>query len=285
MPKRMLSLTRRCGNSDASCGTYAIGLVSGGEYDLVVSTNPAMPEICAEVGNSFPDQKFIIQDAYQPGNPAIATYFFNQYEQSVYLGYLAALISEEGVKAGKNKRRLGYVLAQEFPVADKLMVPGFLDGARMVNPEYKLDLRIVGNWYDASKAAELAGSMIDAGAGVLTHIAGGAGQGAVNTARERGAVMVAYDNNQYADAPGTILGCGQLGLGRLTEEVILKAVKGNVPYGEAAVLGLKEGYLDFIFDDPGYRDYLPQDIRDKFETFFEKLKSGEIPINTPPGIF
>ncbi|HEB09960.1 MAG TPA: BMP family ABC transporter substrate-binding protein, partial [Spirochaetales bacterium] len=37
-----------------------------------------------------------------------------------------------------------------------------------------MDFRVIGNWYDANKAADLANSMIDSGVDVIATIAGGA---------------------------------------------------------------------------------------------------------------
>ena len=64
-------------------------LTASGQYNLVIGSNPSLPEICANVGKRFPNQKFIITDAWLAGNPQISTWLYNQYEQSLYLGYLA----------------------------------------------------------------------------------------------------------------------------------------------------------------------------------------------------
>jgi len=147
-------------------------MVSGGEYDIVLGSNPSLPELCVNVGKMFPNQKFIITDAQFEGNPQIRTYLYNQYEQSLFLGYLAGLVTTGTMPNANAQKKIGFIAAQEYPLLTRQMVPGFLDGARLVDPAIELDRRIIGNWADANKAAELAAAMIDAGVDVFTSIAG-----------------------------------------------------------------------------------------------------------------
>jgi simple sugar transport system substrate-binding protein len=257
-------------------------LVAGGEYDLVIGSNPSLPEICAGVGAKFPGQKFIITDALYEGNPQISTYFYNQYEQSLYLGYLAGLITVSGMPHANASRRIGFIAAQEYPLLNKHIVPGFLDGARRADPEIELDFRVIGNWFDANKAADLASSMIDAGVDVFASIAGGAAQGMIKTAKERGAYVVFYNTGEYDQAPGVIVGCGLMEQKKLVMEILSDALAGKIQYGVSRTVGAKEGYLDFIAGDPGYRDYLPADIREQFDAFMDDIRAGRLEFSVPP---
>jgi simple sugar transport system substrate-binding protein len=256
-------------------------LVASGEYDLVLGSNPSLPEICARVGEKFPDQKFIITDAQYEGNPRISTYLYNQYEQSLYLGYLAGLIASSDT-AGGSQKRIGFVAAQEYPLLNRHIVPGFLEGARRADPRISLDFRVVGNWYDANKAADLALSMIDSGVGVFAVIAGGASQGVVRAAKDRGARVVFHNTNEYRLAPGVIVGCGLMEQKKLTEEILAGVLAGNIRYGTSHTVGVKEGYLGFIADDPGYYDYVPAPVREKFDSFMEDLRAGRVDYAIPP---
>ncbi|MDR2419316.1 MAG: BMP family ABC transporter substrate-binding protein [Treponema sp.] len=256
-------------------------LVASGEYDLVLGSNPSLPEICENVARKFPKQKFVITDAELAGNPQISTYLYNQYEQSLYLGYLAGLVTTSVMPNVNESKRIGFIAAQEYPILTRQIVPGFLDGARMVDPDITLDTRIIGNWYDANKAAELASSMIDAGVDVFASIAGGATAGLINTARERGAYVVFYNTNEYASAPGVIVGCGLMRQRQLVEEILAEALAGTLQYGKAKTVGLKEGYLDFFADDPLYIEALPESVRSSFAMFMEDLRAGRIAYTAP----
>ena len=257
-------------------------MVADGEYDLVLGSNPSLPEICASVGASFPSQKFIIVDAQYAGNPQISTYLYNQYEQALFLGYLGGLVTTGAMPHANESKKIGFIAAQEYPLLTRHIVPGFLDGARRVDPAIELDFRLVGNWFDANKAAELALGMINAGVDVFTSIAGGAAQGLVRAIREHGAYAVYFNTNEYSQAPGLIVGCGIMEQKKLVKEILADVLAGKTQYGDSRTVGVKEGYLNFIFDDPGYRDSLPPEIQEQFAAFMDDLRAGRIEYTIPP---
>jgi simple sugar transport system substrate-binding protein len=257
-------------------------LVAGGEYDLVLGSNPSLPEICARVGARFPGQKFVITDAQFEGNPQISTYLYNQYEQSLYLGYLAGLITTSNMEHANPAKRLGFIAAQEYPLLNNHIVPGFLAGARMADPEITLDFRVIGNWFDANKAAELAAGMIQGGADVFASIAGGAAQGLIKTAQEEGAYIVYHNTNEYQAAPGIVLGCGLMEQKKLVNVILEDVLAGRLQYGGAQTVGIAEGYLNFIDDDPLYTGHVPQEIQAKMEAFLSRLREGQISYTLPP---
>jgi HAE1 family hydrophobic/amphiphilic exporter-1 len=55
-----------------------------------VTSNPAMPELCAKVGASFPAQRFLCLDGMLRGNPQVYTVLYNQTEQGYVTGYCLA---------------------------------------------------------------------------------------------------------------------------------------------------------------------------------------------------
>ena len=256
-------------------------MVSGGNYDIVLGSNPSLPQLAANVGKMFPSQKFIITDAYFQGNPQIRTYLYNQYEQSLYLGYLAGLVTLSSMPYANSQKKIGFIAAQEYPLLNRQMIPGFLDGARLVDPQIELDRRIIGSWADVNKAAELASAMMDMGVDVFTSIAGGASRGMIKTAADRGAYIVSYNINEYNLAQGLVVGCGIMEQKKLVMEILSDALEGKIEYGISQTVGLKEGYLGFILDDPGYINSLPQDIRVKFEAFLDDLGAGRIDYAVP----
>jgi simple sugar transport system substrate-binding protein len=177
--------------------------------------------------------------------------------------------------------RIGFIAAQEYPLLTRHIVPGFLDGARLVNPSIELDFRVIGNWFDANKAADLAVSMVNTGVYVFTSIAGNAALGLIRTIKERGAYAVNFNSNNYSHAPGLIVGCGIMEQKKLVLEILSDALDGKIQYGTGRTVGVQDGYLDFIFDDPGYRDHLPVEIQEKFGIFMDGLRTGRVPYQIP----
>jgi len=256
------------GMNQSQWGQQLGEMIAGGDYDIVIGSNPSLPEICAGVAKNFPNQKFIIADAEYEGNPQIRTYNYNQREQSYFLGYLAGLVTTSDMPYANSQKKIGFLAAQEYPLLTKQMVPGFLEGAKKADSAIELDFRVIGSWADANKASELASAMMESGVDVFTSIAGGAAQGLVKTAVDKHAYIVWYNTNAYKMAPGFILGCGIMEQKKLIMEILENVLNGKIQYGISETIGVKEGYLNFIFDDPEYKN-LPADIREKFEKFMK----------------
>jgi simple sugar transport system substrate-binding protein len=53
---------------------------------------------------------------------------------------------------------------------------------------------------------------------------------------------------------------------KLVIEILENALAGRIQYGISQSLGVREGYLNFYFDDPSYQN-LPANIRERFEAF------------------
>ena len=249
-------------------------LAASGDFDLIVSSNPALPELCAKVAESYPSIRFFVADAYLAGNPAVHTVLYNQLEQGYIIGYLAGLITTSSLPGANPAKKAGMVIAQTYPTLDKLIRPGFEAGLKAVDPDITLEVRTVGNWYDANRSAELAASLIKGGVDVILPIAGGAGQGVLSASKERGTYAVWFEGRGYGLAPGTILGCAVLDQERLVRERVTALLSGErTLFGKADVVGAAAGYIGFDPDGDAYRA-LPADIRSRFEKALESLRAG-----------
>jgi simple sugar transport system substrate-binding protein len=90
-----------------------------------------------------------------------------------------------------------------------------------------------------------------------------------------------FNSNDYSQAPGLIVGCGIMEQKKLVLEILSDALNGKIQYGTSRTVSVQDGYLDFIFDDPGYRDHLPVEIQEKFNTFMDELCTGGVPYQIP----
>ncbi len=207
-----------------------MSLAATGEYTWILTSNPSHALRLRGRGKAFPKQKFIFMDGYVPGNPQFYSLMYNQVEQGYMAGYLAGLVTKSSMKGATPDLKVGAIVAQEYPALTKEMIPGYTQGFQAVDPKITLDYRVIGNWWDANKGADLANSMMDAGVDVILSIAGGAGQGIIKAAQARGRYVVYFDSNAYAIAPGTIVGCATLAQERA---VVRDAEEGRA--GQAAV--------------------------------------------------
>jgi hypothetical protein len=68
---------------------------------------------------------------------------------------------------------------------------------------------------------------------------------------------------------------------KLVLEILSDAIDSKIQYGTGRTVGVQDGYLGFIFEDPGYHDYLPVEIQEKFGTFMDELRIGHVPYQIP----
>ncbi|NCD04874.1 MAG: BMP family ABC transporter substrate-binding protein [Spirochaetia bacterium] len=271
--------TYEAGFNQAEWESQLTSLVATNLYDIVLTTNPSLSEICDKISKKFPNQKFLITDAYFEGNPNIATFEFNQYQQSYILGRLAAMISRSNLKGIRNTNKLGFVLSQEYPLITEQILPGYLDGAHSIDPAFTLDKRIIGNWYDADKASELTSSIINNGSDVIATISGSASIGVINSAKENNAYIVFHNDNIYNQAPGVVLGCGAMNQDKLALKILDDAYNNKINWGQAEVESIDSGFIDFYSEDPIFIDNLPQSIRLDFISWLNDFRNGIITIN------
>ena len=256
-------------------------LAATGEYDLIVTGNPAMPFVSMNVAKSFPNQKWLNVDAYLDGHPQFHTLLYNQMEMTYMAGYLGGLVSKSSMPGANRDLKAGMIVAQEYPALTKMMKPGYEMGLKAVDPGFTVDYRVIGNWYDANKAAELARSMIDAGVDVILTIAGGANQGVIKAAQDRGKYVLFVDANEYKIAPGTIVGCAVLDQTRATYERVKMAIEGTLEFGKAEIVHTRDGYVDFADQDPAYIDNVPREVRDRMAELLRRMRSGEFALEPP----
>lgn len=244
------------------------------EYELIVTSNPSMPELCAQIASEYPKQKFFIADAYLKGNSSIYTVLYNQKEQGYIAGYLAGLYTKIHSPTSK---KVGFIAAQKYPTLTELIIPGFEAGLKAVDSEYTIEYREIGNWYDANAAALLARELYASNIAVILPIAGGAGQGVISVTEEladQGKRIVWFDNAGFTLAPKSVLGCAILKQDVVVYERVLAILNGNEKvFGVAEILGVRDGYVDFDGNGPAYTQ-LPESIHTAMQTMIASLKEG-----------
>jgi simple sugar transport system substrate-binding protein len=202
-------------------------------------------------------------------------------EQGYIAGYLAGLVTRSRMKGATPDLKVGAIVAAEYPALTQQIIPGYTRGFKAVDSGIELDYRVIGNWYDANKAADLANSMMDQGVDVILAIAGGAAQGIIKATQARGRYVVYFDSNVYALAPGTIIGCAILDQERAVYEALKKAMQGTLAFGKAEVVASKAGYVDFADKDPLYTENVAEDVRAKMADLMKKIRSGELTLPVP----
>ncbi len=280
-PRKATVKTVEGGFNQSEWPRLVTSLAAGGRYDLIVTSNPAMPEICLSIAEDFPEQQFLSLEGCAPPNDQVTTFLFNHRELAYTLGYLAGLITQSSMEKANPAPRVGMIAGQEYPVMNRAIRPGFREGLQKALPEAELDFRVLGNWYDAAKAGDLARGMMEEGCDVIIPIAGGANQGVVSAAREQGSYLLWYDTSGYEIAPGVIVGSGLLREDRGAERMVTAFLDGTVEIGECTRVGMAEGYMALDDRHPLYKESLPPEIREAMAELTRRFSAGTTALPMP----
>ena len=241
------------GTNQAEWGAKLTGLAAMKKFEVIFSSNPSIPDLAASITEIYPEQKFIILDSFYEGNPNIATVRFNQREQAYLAGYAAGLATtskDSQMKFSNPQKKIALISAQEYPVMNEIILPGFIEGAKAVDNDIEVIFKIVGNWYDANKGAEISRSLYNEGVDVILPICGGASQGVIATAKELGFYISWFDDNGFSKAPGYVISSSAMEQEKMAYEVATKYFEGKIEFGTATTVDIKDGYVTLITDDP-----------------------------------
>jgi simple sugar transport system substrate-binding protein len=265
------------GFDQASWENQLMALASEKRYGLIVTSNPAMTEICAKTSRAFPEQDFLVLDGSGLGGGAVTEVVYDHREQAFLIGYFAGLITVSTELEGTDSElKVGLIAGQEYPQMNKEILPGFEIGLQTVNPDIELEFKVLGNWYDAEKARELAADLYKNGVDVILTIAGGANQGVIAAAKEAGTYVLWFDTEGSELAPGTVLASAVTRQDQAAEVWADLWIKGELPKGESRKVGITDGYVDFPTDGRLFRKYVPEPVQDEMKTIIERMKSGAL---------
>ncbi|UCF10178.1 MAG: BMP family ABC transporter substrate-binding protein [Candidatus Bipolaricaulota bacterium] len=254
---------------------------ASGEYDVIYTSNEAMGPLCVGVMEQVPDIKFIVNDAYVLDYDRLYTTFFNNTQQAFLFGYMMALISTSDMENVNPDKKVGLVFGQHYVMMDEMIIPGMEQGAQYADPEFELVTTMLGNWYDAAKAEQLANTMADQGVDVFGSICGSGNAGVLSSAVNNGLYVLWYDDDGFDKAPGTVVASFIKDNKAATIRNLERLVEGTLPWGEAEVLGAEQGYIYVPLRDAGYVSSVPEAVRNQFKVVYDQVVSGELEIAVP----
>ncbi len=254
-----------------------VSLAATGKYDLIVTFTEGMPKSVERVAKIFPKQKFVLLDGIVYHRlPNVYSLGFKDEEMCYLAGYFAGLVTKSNMPYANRDLKIGLLAGDIYPAMTDRMRPAYENGARAVDPNIKVVFSSAGTWADPNKGKELAQAQFEQGVDILFVIAGGTGVGAIRKATEMHKYIVGVDSDIISLAPGTILACALKHADLAIKNVLLRAYHGKLPFGTWERWGIREGVIDFTFNDPYYIKYVPENIRKQMITVFSALKEGKI---------
>lgn len=290
---RIEYVTIEMGGTDEDQPTWLSTLYDvseSGEYDVVVCGTYQMPDYLKEVATAYPDQKYLIFDdnTYVGANENVVNITYKQNDMGYLVGIFAACMTvDTSIDMINEDAVVGFVGGVDSPVINDFLI-GFIEGARSINPDIKIDTRYTNDYVDTAIAKEYGLSMInDNNCDIIWGVAGNAGNGAAEAALETGkAWFIGVDSDQEltlsSDLAAITLTSGLKNIGNSLVWFFDELDAGNEYWGTEVTLGLAEGGVGIV-TDKNFATYASDETKAAVTEAQEKVLSGEIVVPTAIG--
>lgn len=261
---------------DGSDRESALRELASQKFDLVIGVGFMFSDDITRLAREFPNTSFTCID--YSGPPAgmeapdnLLGLRFREHEGSFLVGAIAGLVSRTG--------KVGFVGGMKTPLIRKFEA-GYAAGVRHVCPDCTVLSAYAGTepkaFADPTMGKELALTQYDRGADIIYHASGKTGSGVFNAARERGALAIGTDSNQFHEAPCCVLTSMIKGVDVGVLEAVRAVVQGRFE-GGVVELGLAEDGVGFVYDDDN-RHLLPARVVDRVRDLERAIIAGEIEV-------
>jgi len=262
--------------------------VSEGDWDVIVLGTWQMTEALQKVAKDNPDKKYVIFDTavdYSLGLTNVYSILYSQNEASFLAGALGSLVTTSTMPLANKQKVIGFLGGMDIPVINDFLV-GYIEGARYIDPAVKVAISYIGSFDDSAKGKEMALAQYAQGADIGYNVAGQAGLGQLDAAKDVKRYAIGVDSDQAA-----IFATSDADKAKLITTSVLKRVdnsilraiqmhvKGTAPYGKAETLGFAEACVGLAKNDI-YNEVVPAEIRTRLEEIEKKIVAKEIKVGT-----
>ncbi len=254
-------------------------------YSPIFAVGFLMTDTVAKVAPMYPDTNFGgVDEFFDPVPSNVVGLNFKEQEGSYLAGVVAGLATLDSFDSKLNSdNTIGFVGGMDIPLIQKFEA-GFIAGAKSVNPDVKVISLYAGNFTDIAKGKELGYSLIEQKADVIYAAAGAVGLGTIEACKDKGALFIGVDADQYLTVPDSgdvMLTSMMKRVDNAVYETIKAMVDGSFPGGQIQVFGLAEGGVDLA----PYHDFetkVPQAIKDAVESARTDIISGAVTVPEAP---
>jgi len=265
-----------------------IEVSDSGEYDVIICGTWQMNDYLAEIALQYPDQKYAIYDSSVDA-PNVVSLNYKQNDMGYIIGVFAAsLTTQTDFDRITPEKVIGFVGGEDGPVINDFLV-GYIEGAKSVDPDIKVDVRYVASFVDTATGKELAQAMITQNkVDVVWGVAGLSGNGAAEAANENNVWFIGVDSDQEATFTGTQAALADItltsGLKNIGESLVWlfeELRDGKTHWGEEIWLGLDMNGVGIVTD----KNFLtvPQEVQDATLAALEDVQSGKVTVSTAFG--
>ena len=226
--------------------------------DLVFTTSFGFMNPTAKVAAKYPDVKFEHATGFKTSDN-MAVYNARFYEGRYVIGQIAAKMSKTGTA--------GYI--GSFPIPEVVMgINSFVQGARSINPDFKVRVVWANSWHDPGKEADAAKALLDQGVDIIAQHTDSPAP--LQIAAERGAYAFGQASDMIEFAPKAQLTAIVDNWGPYYTERA-QAVLDGTWKTHNVWLGLKDGMVKMA----PYTN-MPDDVKAMAEETQRRIASGEL---------
>jgi basic membrane protein A len=242
--------------------------------DLVIGVGFIFGPDLERLAQQFPNVKFAGID-YTPSEgigelPNLAGLRFREHEGSFLVGAIAGLVTHTKI--------VGFVGGMRIPLIRKFEA-GYEAGVHYVCPKCRVMSAYAGSepkaFADPPLGQELAAAQYGQGADIIFHAAGKTGDGVFAAARQRKALAIGVDSDQYEAAPCCIVTSMVKRVDVAVVDIIQDVIDGTFR-GGVHELGLAEHGVTFVADEHNQGRLLPLDVVQRVKALGEDIVAGRI---------
>ncbi|HEX9118616.1 MAG TPA: BMP family protein [Anaerolineae bacterium] len=235
-------------------------------YQMILGHGNEFQDAALAVSKDYPSTQFFISSSrVHQGN---VTGLNTASDQTFYL---------MGVLSAKMCKAAGLIGGMEIPPISEALT-GFINGAKSVDPNFKVYKTYTGNFDDAAAAKEAALGMIAQGADCIVPDADVAGQGAYQAVVEKGPNIWTFGAFTAAtkSAPGQVLANYTSDYGQGIVNIAKQVKDGSFKPGKNIEFGVSNAdVMKFDYDATSKRP-VPQDVKDAVEAAKKALSAGQV---------
>lgn len=263
------------------------------DYDIIIVGTWQMTEMLEATAPMYPDKKYIIFDTgvnYANGDfDNVYSIMYKQNEVSFVAGALAAKVTTSDMALANPEKKVGFLGGMDIPVINDFLV-GYIEGAQYVDPAIKVAISYIGSFSDSAKGKEMALAQYNQGADIGFNVAGQAGLGQLDAAKDVQRYAIGVDSDQaliFADTDPEKANLITTSALKRVDNSLFRAVKmhmeGTAPYGKAEVLGFAEECVG-LADNAIFKKVVSEEIRDYVLEVEQKIMDGEIVVSSAFGL-
>ena len=230
-------------------------------YNLVIGHSFGFGDSAKAITNDFPNTFFTVNTG-AVADTRVASFNLQDQQNGYLSGVLAALTTKTDV--------IGILGGLDYPSVIK-EINGFVDGAKAVKPDIKVLVGYVGSWDDPAKAQELAKSMIEQKADVLSHKAGGSGVGVIKAAEAAGVWAINDVATCMETSPKACLTSTDLKFDNVVFNTV-KLYQDKKLEGKLYNWGISDNAVDIGTINPA----VPKDVVDKIMALRQQIVDGKL---------